>query len=248
MASTAPVATPTALPAIAPPTVVARTPPAVVVATPTHAVTAPPTPAPSPPLLVTQLASVGNATQVITVSSSSWSTSFATVQAFEKDAAGWHLVFGPVQAIIGRAGFSSNRTEGDNTTPTGDFHFGTMFGQQPNPGVKFPYRQPDAQSVWVSDSTSPFYNTWQENAALEGEHLASSAYSVPYAYAAAIDYNTSPAIPYKGSAIFLHVSTGQATAGCVSIPKANLLEILRWLDPAQSPLIVMGPTSVIRQY
>jgi len=172
----------------------------------------------------------------------------ATVQTFEKDAGVWHAVFAPMASLIGRSGFSANRTEGDGTTPTGKYSFGTMFGQQPSPGVKFPYRRPDAQSVWVDDNASAYYNTWQENAALSGEHLASSGYARAYAYAAVINFNMSPVVPHKGSAIFLHVSTGNPTAGCVSVAQSNLLEILRWLDPARDPVIVMGPTSVIHTY
>ncbi|MDQ1541094.1 MAG: hypothetical protein QOH29_1820 [Actinomycetota bacterium] len=205
-------------------------------------------PAPPPPLLVEQLANVGNAQQVVIVTSTGWGTSHATLQTFEKDAGKWRAVFPATPALIGRSGFSANRTEGDGTTPTGKYGFGTMFGQQPNPGVAFPYRRPDAQSVWVGDSASPFYNTWQENAALVGEHLASASYARPYAYAAVINFNVSPVVPHKGSAIFLHVSTGSATAGCVSIAQSSLLSVLRWLDPAKAPVIVMGPSSVIRQY
>jgi L,D-peptidoglycan transpeptidase YkuD (ErfK/YbiS/YcfS/YnhG family) len=205
-------------------------------------------PAPPGPLLVEQLANVGDAQQVVIVTSTGWGTSHATLQAFEKDAGTWRAVFPAMPALIGRSGFSANRTEGDGTTPTGKYGFGTMFGQQPNPGVAFPYRRPDAQSVWVGDSASPYYNTWQENAALVGEHLASASYSRPYAYAAVINFNVSPVVPHKGSAIFLHVSTGSGTAGCVSIVQSSLLQVLRWLDPAKAPVIVMGPTSVVRQY
>jgi L,D-peptidoglycan transpeptidase YkuD (ErfK/YbiS/YcfS/YnhG family) len=203
----------------------------------------------APQLLVEQLKDVGNASQVVTVTSSGWTTDVATLQTFEKDAAGtWHPVFPAMPAFIGRAGFSADKREGDLKTPAGKYGFGTMFGQQPNPGVKFPYRQADSQSVWVDDVTSPYYNTWQENAALKGEHLASSGYATAYAYAVDIAYNTSPIVKGKGSAIFLHVSTGGGTAGCVSLARSNLLEVLRWLDPNKHPVIVMGPSSVIRQY
>jgi len=41
------------------------------------------------------------------------------------------------------------------------------------------------------------------------------------------------------------VSTGGGTAGCVSIPEAELLPILLWLDPAQSPRIVIGTESAL---
>jgi len=210
----------------------------------------PPKPAPPPPapLLVQQLASVGNAQQVVIVTSASWTTDVATLQTFEKTGTTWRAVFPAMAAHIGRAGFSADKREGDLKTPTGRYSFGTMFGQRANPGVKFPYRQADSQSVWVDDVHSPYYNTWQENAALSGEHLASAGYATAYAYAVDIAYNTSPVVPGKGSAIFLHVSTGGGTAGCVSIAQSNLLTVLRWLDPAKSPVIVMGPSSVIRQY
>lgn len=195
-----------------------------------------------------QLASVGNARQVVVVTAANWTTDVATLQTFEKSATGWRAVFPPMPAHIGRAGFSADKHEGDLKTPAGRYGFGTMFGQRANPGVKFPYRQADSQSVWVDDVASPYYNTWQENAALSGEHLAAPGYATAYAYAVAIAYNTAPIVPGKGSAIFLHVSTGGGTAGCVSIGQSNLLQVLRWLDPAKNPAIVMGPTSVIRQY
>ncbi|HZI97707.1 MAG TPA: L,D-transpeptidase family protein, partial [Actinomycetales bacterium] len=50
------------------------------------------------------------------------------------------------------------------------------------------------------------------------------------------------AVPGRGAAIFLHVNGSGATAGCVSIPEADLERVLRWLDPARSPVTVIGPT------
>jgi L,D-peptidoglycan transpeptidase YkuD (ErfK/YbiS/YcfS/YnhG family) len=205
-------------------------------------------------LLVQQLKDVGNAQQVVIVTSSSWSTDVATLQTFEKDAGVWRAVFPAMAANIGRDGFSADKHEGDLRTPAGKFGFGTMFGQQPSPGVKFPYRVADAKSVWVDESSSPYYNTWREDVPLaDGEALASAGFRIAYAYAADIAYNTNPVVPGKGSAIFLHVGNGRdssqdGTAGCVSIAQPNLLKVLRWLDPARAPIIVMGPTSAIRQY
>jgi len=184
----------------------------------------------------------------VIVTAANSTTDVATLQTFEYSGATWHAVFPAMTAHIGRAGFSSNKREGDLKTPAGMYGFGTMFGQQPSPGVKFPYRQADSASVWVDDVQSPYYNTWQENAALSGEHLASSGYATAYAYAVDIAYNTSPIVPGRGSAIFLHVSTGGGTAGCVSVSQSNLLRILRWLDPAAHPVIVMGPESTVRSY
>jgi hypothetical protein len=60
-----------------------------------------------------------------------------------------------------------------------------------------------------------------------------------YDYGAVIGYNTART-PGLGSAIFLHINIGMATAGCVTLPAGELLEILHWLNPAASPQITMG--------
>jgi L,D-peptidoglycan transpeptidase YkuD (ErfK/YbiS/YcfS/YnhG family) len=44
-----------------------------------------------------------------------------------------------------------------------------------------------------------------------------------------------------GSAIFLHANGAGSTAGCVSLRRADLLTVLRWLDPRFRPRIVMAP-------
>ena len=36
-----------------------------------------------------------------------------------------------------------------------------------------------------------------------------------------------------------------ATAGCVSVSKTDLLRVIRWLDPAKHPVIVMAPADVL---
>ncbi len=183
------------------------------------------------------------------MTAANWTTDVATLQTFEKDAGVWRAIFPAMAANIGRDGFSADKHEGDLKTPAGKYGFGTMFGQQASPGVKFPYRVADSKSVWVDDTKSPYYNTWREDVALsEGEDLAAATYRTAYAYAVDIAYNTNPVVAGKGSAIFLHVGDGGGTAGCVSISQPHLLQVLRWLDPAKAPIIVMAPTSTIRQY
>jgi len=41
---------------------------------------------------------------------------------------------------------------------------------------------------------------------------------------------------------------GQPTAGCVSLPLADLDRVLDWLNPALHPVIAMGPDAVIRSF
>jgi L,D-peptidoglycan transpeptidase YkuD (ErfK/YbiS/YcfS/YnhG family) len=49
------------------------------------------------------------------------------------------------------------------------------------------------------------------------------------------------------SSIFLHLDTGGPTTGCVALPRHELLDVLRWLDPARSPLIAMGVDAAASQ-
>jgi L,D-peptidoglycan transpeptidase YkuD (ErfK/YbiS/YcfS/YnhG family) len=69
-----------------------------------------------------------------------------------------------------------------------------------------------------------------------------------YRHLAVIDYNTHPIVPGRGSGIFLHVSRGNPTLGCVSVALPQLLTLLRWFDPAEQPLIVIGTRATIRKF
>jgi L,D-peptidoglycan transpeptidase YkuD (ErfK/YbiS/YcfS/YnhG family) len=60
-----------------------------------------------------------------------------------------------------------------------------------------------------------------------------------YDFGAVMGYNTART-PGLGSAIFLHLTIGTPTAGCVTLPTGELLETLAWLNPAASPQIAMG--------
>jgi L,D-peptidoglycan transpeptidase YkuD (ErfK/YbiS/YcfS/YnhG family) len=188
---------------------------------------------------------LGGAAQAIVVTSSSWNTSVATLRAYEKDAGVWREVIGPVTAFVGVNGFASDKREGDGRTPAGVYGFQFMFGTASDPGVKFAYRRATPSDVWVDDPSSPLYNTWQTDPANGRWSSAERLYQpAPYRYAAVIAYNTART-PGKGSAIFMHVSLGHGTAGCVSVNEPTLVTLLRWLDPARAPVIAMGPSSLI---
>jgi L,D-peptidoglycan transpeptidase YkuD (ErfK/YbiS/YcfS/YnhG family) len=58
-----------------------------------------------------------------------------------------------------------------------------------------------------------------------------------YRYAVVIDYNRDPVVPGRGSAFFIHVSEGKPTQGCISMRQSDLKSLMRWLDPADEPII-----------
>ena len=68
----------------------------------------------------------------------------------------------------------------------------------------------------------------------------------PYSYLAVIEYNLRPVVPGKGSGMFLHAQTGGPTIGCVSLRKAELRAVLRWLRPGAAPMIAIGSRAQLR--
>lgn len=179
---------------------------------------------------------------------SGYGTSSATLQAFEKTGSTWHRVFGPWSAHIGRHGFapSGEKREGDLRTPSGSYGFSFFFGIHSDPGVRYDYRRvTGSYDVWDDDPSSSRYNLWTDtrydNAGRSPEPMEQSP---AYNYGAVIAYNTSRT-PGMGSAIFFHVSTGGGTAGCVSLPTSELLDVLRWMDPAKGARIIMGTQSSV---
>jgi L,D-peptidoglycan transpeptidase YkuD (ErfK/YbiS/YcfS/YnhG family) len=199
-------------------------------------------------LLVDRLHGVGDAKQVVSVVANGYGSSYATLQAFTKTSSGWKRTFGPWSARIGRKGFAppGDKREGDLRTPSGSYGFGFMFGVQSSPGVRYEYRRVTGDwHVWADDPGTPRYNLWTDTRTQNGGPSPESMNQVPaYNYSAVIAYNTSRT-PGKGSAIFLHVSTGGSTAGCVSLPTGELLDVLRWLDPSKGPRIIMGTESYV---
>jgi L,D-peptidoglycan transpeptidase YkuD (ErfK/YbiS/YcfS/YnhG family) len=61
-----------------------------------------------------------------------------------------------------------------------------------------------------------------------------------------IQFNMNPAVPGRGSGIFLHAQTGGSTNGCVSLRRGDLVHVLRWLSPAAAPYIAIGTRTTFR--
>ena len=225
-----------------------RAPTTTTVAPPPVTVGAPgPTTASPAPLLVTRLTGVGSAGQVIAVAASGYGTSVATLTAYERRGSGWTQVFGPWLANVGRNGVAppGAKREGDGRTPSGAFGFDFMFGVNPNPGVKYPFRAITGRNiVWDDDSASANYNEWVDTSTASAGAGPEPMYVSAYGSGAVIAYNDART-PGLGSAIFLHLSSGGSTAGCVALPSSELLPLLRWLDPSRQPRIIIGTVDSI---
>ncbi len=166
------------------------------------------------------------------------------IGAMEKINKAWQPVFESIPAGIGRNGFAApnQKVEGDGKSPSGIFKLGQLFTYNPLADTKMPFIQTTDEDKWIDDPESPDYNRHvrgetsaksYENLKLQSDH---------YKYCMVIEYNINPVIKGKGSAIFLHLreSDDETTAGCIAISEPDMLQILKWLDPEASPMIVMG--------
>lgn len=223
--------------------------------TPTPTTTMPPTSVPTTtaPAAAGQplplAADTGTASQVITVVARNASATTAQLREWTKVPGGWQPVSANIPANLGTAGLTAHPSESLSATPIGSFTLTQAFGHDANPGTALPYLRTTPDDWWISEP-GPLYNTHQRCASNCGFDTSSSAsnpnehlyYETPYYdYAVVIDYNTAPRItPGAGSAFFLHVTTGAPTQGCIAIPVDDLLPLMRWLNPADTPRIVIG--------
>lgn len=184
--------------------------------------------------------------QVVTVSVKTPTSTFGTLKVWRWNAKRdrYVRIGKPVRAYVGSAGVGQ-ASEYVSRTPAGVFPLTEAFGRLRDPGTRLPYQRVDLSSWWVSDVSSPHYNTYRECAPGTWCGFAQSrseqlgAISL-YSHSVVIDYNRDPIIAGAGSAFFLHESEGKATQGCVSITRNRLVRVLRWLKPQADPVVSIG--------
>jgi L,D-peptidoglycan transpeptidase YkuD (ErfK/YbiS/YcfS/YnhG family) len=221
-----------------------------------------------PPYHPSRLTHLGNARQVVVVTASTWKTSYATVRTYNLTSSGWHRQFTKKNGRIGTHGFApfGARRQNSGETPAGTYRLLRAFGSATDPGTALRYRKFDRNDWWPYDPRDPrTYNVEQyhgRSAATQwrkswAEHLWH--FRDQYRYAVVLNYNlpsglyasgnqrfaANTANTGAGGGIFLHVNGPGATAGCVSVSRKAMRMILRWLNPAQHPVIVMAPTKAI---
>ena len=216
-----------------------------------------------------RLAHVATAGQVIVVTSPSSTSSYASLRAYERDGnGGWTQVVGATPARLGWSGLAlaGQRRQGTGKTPAGTFAIVSAFGRKADPGTALPYRQFDRNDAWTYNPRYPStYNIFQSvDRSWSGyggyvEQLWS--YGSQYDYVSVLDYNlpdgpittgpdgvrrtSDPANTRAGGGIFLHVTNGKVTAGCIAIPEGAMRGVLQWLDPDRQPVIVVGTEAAI---
>jgi L,D-peptidoglycan transpeptidase YkuD (ErfK/YbiS/YcfS/YnhG family) len=178
-----------------------------------------------------------DARQAVLVTGRGKNSSASQVVLYRRTGAGWEAgATWPAHNAL--KGWTDDHHAGDLRSPIGVFTLTDAGGLLADPGTKLPYDQGTAFTIGGTG--------------FEGEPLAGS-----FDYVVAINYNrkpgtspldwTRPRGANKGGGIWLHVDHGGATQGCVSLTKKHMRELLRALDPAQHPVIVMGDAASLRR-
>ncbi|MDQ1012785.1 L,D-peptidoglycan transpeptidase YkuD (ErfK/YbiS/YcfS/YnhG family) [Streptomyces sp. V4I23] len=173
--------------------------------------------------------------QALVVVGETLDTSDATAVLYEQDVTRqWRRAAGPWPAHNALRGWTLDHREGDLRTPIGVFGLGDAGGLLPDPGARLPYDQDDE---FVATGTG-----------FLGESLDGS-----FDYVVAIDYNRvrgttpldkeRPLGSDRGGGVWIHVDHDGPTQACISLPRNAMRELLRALDPAKQPVIVMGPAA-----
>jgi L,D-peptidoglycan transpeptidase YkuD (ErfK/YbiS/YcfS/YnhG family) len=206
-----------------------------------------------PPNLANSMRPAPSGSQLITVEAATARTTYAALRTWRRSGRCWVAAGGPYPARVGRNGLRENRREGDGTTPIGTFRIGrVMYGTEPNPGVRYRYRRLRCGDWWVEDPRSPAYNTFQHVPCGTRPPFRTATPDMSktpqaYPHLAVVEFNMRPIVPGRGSGIFLHAQTGGPTAGCISLRRAHLVRVLRWLSPQAAPRIAIGTRAGLRR-
>ncbi len=223
---------------------------------------------------VSTAALLASARQMLVVTTSGWNDVSGTLVGFERGADGawrevrWRTDERPattlreVTIVVGKSGTAWDpavvapvpgpiKQEGDGRSPAGVFALGTAFGfakAAEASWLKLPYREITPTLECVDDPASEFYNTLTDRAAVEPDWKSSEKMreiAPQYHWGVVVDYNASPAVPRRGSCVFLHIGGdgGKGTAGCTAMREPMLKAVMRWLDPKASPVLVQLPTA-----
>ncbi|SFN97224.1 L,D-peptidoglycan transpeptidase YkuD, ErfK/YbiS/YcfS/YnhG family [Bradyrhizobium sp. Ghvi] len=146
-----------------------------------------------------------------------------------------------IPVALGRSGILANKREGDGGTPRGCFRPRQLWwrgDRHSRPKTFLPVRTIHDTDGWCEDPGDRHYNQWIRRGQGEGGDRLKRADHL-YDFIIEIDHNTRPRIAGRGSAVFLHLARDNfgPTAGCVSMTKAAMLQLLRRMGPGTRIII-----------
>ncbi len=125
------------------------------------------------------------------------------------------------RCAIGKAGVTAQKREGDQATPLGVHRLVRLLYRADRlrpPACAVPLEPLAPTDGWCDDPFDPAYNrqiTLPHGASHESLWRTDPLYDL----IGILDWNVSPIVPHRGSAIFLHIATETLapTAGCIAL-------------------------------
>lgn len=145
---------------------------------------------------------------------------------------------------IGKKGFvnETDKQEGDGKTPCGQHRFLAVYYRPDRvdfPKTSLPTFAIKKESAWCDESAHSFYNRYFDLNTPAAQHIKSfeNLWRDDHLYDIfiVVNYNNDPAVPGKGSAIFIHSNNGELhpykpSLGCLKLNSDDLQAVLRKAD------------------
>lgn len=135
---------------------------------------------------------------------------------------------------VGKNGLKTQKKEGDNYTPKGNFKIEKVYYRSDRvkkPETKLKIKIIKKNMGWCND---PYNRNYNKEITLNKKNKGEKLFRSDGAYdiLIVIEYNTKKIIPFKGSAIFIHLTKNYSTTqGCIALNKNDLLVLLKIIKP-----------------
>lgn len=198
--------------------------------------------------------------QLVVVTTPDWNSINGKMTSYEWKKNRWEAVLKDIPIITGRNGLAWGKglhnnslnkgklkKEGDGKAPAGIFYLSGLFGYQ-DISSKMNSLKVDQKTFCVDDIKSEYYNQIVKSDTVKKDWNSAETMRMKsdvYKFGIFVDYNVKPAIPGKGSCIFMHIwsKSTAPTAGCTAMTEQNIRKLISFLDKSKNPVLVQVPES-----
>lgn len=150
------------------------------------------------------------------------------------------------RCALGAGGVRREKREGDGATPAGAFLLRRVLYRADRlgrPATGLPIDRLREHDGWCDSPADPSYNR-QIRLPYLARHERLWRADRLYDVIVVLGFNDAPAVPGRGSAVFLHVARADygPTEGCVALALGDLLAVLATAEPG-ARLVVEAPKS-----
>ena len=136
------------------------------------------------------------------------------------------------RCCIGKNGFNSNKREGDYSTPKGLFSLKKLYFRKDRVGIPkcgLNRKVIKKDMAWCDD---PKHKKYNEEIKTQDTNNKEKFYRIDHTYDYIISINHNEhKIPYKGSAIFIHLTVNyEPTAGCIALKRKDFEILLKLIN------------------